>query len=404
MAVLRPSGVRARTVVALARLCGAAVAVAVVAGGAAPAAHAQAGLGGGTEFRTGAVFPFVAGTPGTIETGMYVQNIGDDVAEVELRGELPAGIVLEPLVPTPLVLRPGELGQFPFLVTVSDAVAPGRYELIINLAQTNVGRRDGPTGSVYTPAIAGSFVVEVVGASAAVTIAPVSDATGLPATGRISLFYLTGQATPLLIDATDGTRLTRDVVPGRYRATFDVPGLQRQELEFEIAAGEDRVVRMEIPTLSFSFVGATPTLDADGDIVTAELVASVNNSLRRVDGPITFGVEVLRDGTLIEDINLAVVPELPPGRSEQRASYRPLEGFSGGEWEFVFVLSSDEFRLEATERPSFTAPGLLQSNWEYVALAGAAVLILLLAAPRRWWIALGRRRRTEEEVVDVASS
>ena len=392
-----------RKVRAAGPLAGCALAVALVALLPAGVAEAQqVGLGGGTEFRTGAVFPFVAGTAGRIETGMYVQNIGDDVAEVELRGELPAGIVLEPLVPTPLVLQPGELGQFPFHINVSDAVAPGVYDLIINLAQTNLGRAEGQTASVYAPAIAGSFVVEVVGASAAVTIAPVSDATGLPATGRISLFYLTGQVSPLLIDAADGTRLSREVVPGRYLATFDVPGLQRQELEFEIAAGEDRVVRMEIPTLSFSFVGATPTLDAEGDIVTAELVASVNNSLRRVDGPVTFGVEVLRNGTLVEDINLAVVPELPPGRSEQRASYRPLEGFSGGEWEFVFVLSSDDFRLEATERPSFTAPGLLQSNWEYVALTGAAVLILLLAAPRRWWAGLRRRRETEEVLDAVA--
>lgn len=388
---------------------GAHVAIVVLALGVAmtlptmPAA-AQVGLGGGTEFRTGAVFPFVAGTPGTIETGMYVQNIGEEVAEVELRGELPVGIALEPLVPTPLTLDPGRLAQFPFLIDVSDAVPPGRYDLIINLAQTNVEPPDGRTGSVYAPAIAGNFVIEVVGASASVTIEPVSDATGLPASGRISLFYLSDQVTPLLIDATDGTRLTRDVVPGRYRATFDVPGLQRQELDFEVADGEDRVVRMEIPTLSFSYVGATPTRDADGGIVTAELVVSVNNSLRRIDGPVTFGVEVLRDGTLVEDIDLAVVPELPPGRSEQRTSYRPLDGFGGGEWEFVFVLESDDFRIEALERPSFTAPGLLRSNWETVALAGAALLIVLLALPRRWWLILGRRRRTEEEVDDAVTA
>ena len=361
-------------------------------------ARAEVGLGGGTKFLTGSVFPFVAGEQGRIETGMYVQNLGDQTAEVGLKGTLPAGIEAEPLLEgESLELGPGQMGDFPFAINVSEAVPPGQYNAIVTLSQVNVEREEGVTGSLYIPAISGNFVVEVVGASATVTIEPVSDVTGTPALGRISLFYLTNQPNPLLIDSTEGTRLSRDVVPGRYRATFDVPGLQRQQLDFDIEPDEDATVTMEIPTVSIDYVDARPSVDAEGDIVTAELLFGVTNSLRRIDGPVTFGVDVVRSGELVESVILAELAELPPGQTRQRASYRPLEGFSGGTWEFVFTLSNEDFTIEAADRPAIEVPGVFQSNWEYFALALAALLLIVFAMPRRWWLIILRRKRRDDD-------
>jgi len=365
---------------------------------AAPDARAEVGLGGGTKFLTGSVFPFVSGEQGRIETGMYVQNLGDEPADVGFTGTLPAGIEVEPLLEEEfLELGPGQMGDFPFAINVSEAVPPGNYNAIVTLSQVNVEREEGVSGSLYAPAISGNFVVEVVGASASVTIEPVSDVTGAPALGQISLFYLTNQPNPLLIDSTEGTSLSRDIVPGEYRATFDVPGLQRQQLDFEVGPDEDRTVTMEIPTVSIDFVDAQPSVDAEGDIVTAELLFGVTNSLRRIEGPITFGVDVLRSGELVESVVLAELAELPPGQTRQRASYRPLEGFSGGTWEFVFTLVNEDFTIEAVDRPSFSVPGIIQSNWEYFALGIAAILLIALGMPRRWWFIILRRRRDEED-------
>ncbi len=361
-------------------------------------AQAEVGLGGGTKFLTGSIFPFVSGEQGRIETAMYVQNLGEETAEVGLKGTLPSGIEAEPLIEGgSLELGPGQMRDFPFAINVSEAVPPGEYNAIITLSQLNVERDEDVTGSLYIPAISGNFVVQVVGASASVTIEPVSDATGAPALGQISLFYLSNQPNPLLIDSREGTSLSRDVVPGRYRATFDVPGLQRQELDFDIGPDDDTTITMEIPTVSIDYVDARPSVDAEGDIVTAELLFGVTNSLRRIDGPITFGVDVFRAGDLVESVTLAELAELPPGQTRQRASYRPLEGFSGGTWEFVFTLNHEDFSIEAANRPTIEVPGIFQSNWEYFALALAALLLIAFALPRRWWLVIFRRRRHEEQ-------
>ena len=364
---------------------------------ASPPAAADVGLGGGTEFLTGSTFPFVAGEAGRIETAMYVQNIGADVAEVELQAGLPTGVELEPLDESPMLLNPGQMRTYPFAINVSEAVAPGLYDVIVTIAQTNVQPEEGSEGSVYRPAVAGNFVIEVVGESSTVTVKPISDATGLPARGQIGLFYLTGQSGPLLIDSVEGTELTRDVVPGRYLATFDVPGLQRQEVDFEVGEDEQRTIELEIPTLSFTYVGAQPSVDADGDVITAELVVAVNNSLRRIQGPVRFEVEVARGAELVETITLSTLAELPPGITEQRVSYRPLEGFAGGNWQFRFFVANPDFRIEAPDRPSIDVPGIVQSNWEYFALGVATLLVIALAMPRRWWFVLLRRRKKDEK-------
>ena len=364
---------------------------------AAPSAHSALGIGGGSDFFTGAVFPFVAGESGRVETGMYVQNTGDELVEVELSAGLPAGIELEPLVEVPLVLEPGQMSDYDFAINVSEAAPPGEYEIIATIAPTNIEREDDESGSLYIPAIAGRFFVEIVGESATVTIRPVSDATGLPALGNISLSYLDGVTGEVLMESITGTELVRDVVPGNYRATFDVQGLQKQVVEFEIGPDESRVIEMEIPTVSFQLVDAQPTRDADGGVVTADLIVAVNNSLRRIEGPVSFVATPGGVGAGLEPVTIATLAELPPGITQQRLAYRPENGFTGGEWEFVFSLQGPDFELTAADRPSFSAPGFVESNWEYIALGVLAALVVLLVLPRRWWFVLFKRRRRKDD-------
>ena len=361
-----------------------------------PSARADVGLGGGAAFDPGSVFPLVAGQPNRVETSFFVQNLGETPAELELDAGLPVGLSLEALIEEPVVLDPGGSLDYEFAIVSDSTLSIGRDEVIITVSQVNVTPpSDG--GSVYAPAIGGRLVIEASGASATITVSAVSDITGSPAVGTFGLFAI-GDGPPVRLETAEGTGLARVVPPGEYRVTFEVPGLNRQSRDVTVSDGDEVDIVLEIPTVAFDRIDASPTYDDSGEaIITAELSATLTNNLRRLAGPLRLEVEVRHNGERVDTVELATFPELARGQTSQRTSYRPEDGFSVGRWDFSFALVAREFRVEAARTDGFDSRRSLTAGlsrwWVWILV----VIIGLWLLRGLWWFFVTRRRRDEDD-------
>lgn len=365
-------------------------------------AKADTGIGGGATFPNESFFPFIEGQDGPLSASFYVQNIGDDDVELELFHDSREGIVIEPAEDQQSVLAPGESTYFLFDVSVDSLVPAGEYPVILNLRQ-RVNEEENLPGSNYYPALAAAFTVQVVGASAFVDISAVSQLTGEPAIGNLSLFYQSPNGIEVLIKEESQTSgLAVDVVPGEYRASFNVPNLQTQSVDFTIEDGESRDILLEIPTLDFIALTVSPTRDERDVIQFVSLGIDVYNNLRPLPGPLDLGVRIRREGEIVEDFLIATISQLPEGQTLQRATYNPESGFEQGQWSFEFFITNNDFFVFAPNVINIQSPGLLQSYFREILLVVGALVIAGLLMPRRWWLILLRRRKKKDE--DLAQS
>ena len=361
-------------------------------------ASADSGIGGGTAFTNGTIFPFIAGLESSIQSSFFVQNIGEEPMELELSHGAPRGITIEPVEGQSTSLAAASSTIFNFKITVDEAVPANDYPVLLNLRQANLEPDDGE-GSVYRPALSASFVVSVVGASATVNFSAISALNGSPAIGDLSLFYLGANGIDTLIFETTGSDYQVDVVPGNYRASFDVPNLQRQSLEFSISEGEVKDLVLEIPTLEILTVGAIPTRDDRDVIQLISLSMDVYNNLRPLEGPIDFVSRVYFEGELVDEFVIETIPVLPEGATLQRATYDRPDGFDSGRWTFEFAIGNSDFEVVAPQTLDIQSPGLLQSFLSEFLLGLAILVIAGLLAPRRWWAFILRRRKKNDDEI-----
>ncbi len=362
--------------------------------GTSQASIADSGIGGGTSFTNGSIFPFISGLTTSLSSSFFVQNIGDDDMELEIIHGAPRGITIEPSEEQELSLAPFESTLFFFDITVDETVPADSYPIIINLRQSNFEQIDEP-GSIYRPALAASFVVDVIGASATLNFSAISALNGLPAQGDLSLFYLGENGIDTLIYQENASEFSLAVVPGNYRATFDIPNLQRQSVEFTIEDGETRDVVLEIPTLEFLSVGAIPTRDDRDVIQFVTLSMDVFNNLRQLQGPIDFVSKVYLDDELVDEFIIETLPFLPEGETLQRAVYDLDGGFAQGDWKFEFGIRNEEFEVYSTQTLIVPSPGLLQSYIQEILLVLFGLIIAGLLLPKSWWAIILRRRKKD---------
>ena len=361
-----------------------------------PAVNAEVGFGGGTSFSPGAVFPFPAGIESSVETSFYVQNFGDVDLELELSYGTEPGITITPTEEQDTFLPSGSSTDFFFDIAVDETVPPGKYPIIVNLRQANFEVPEGG-GSVYRPALAGQFTVEVLGNGASITVKAVSAFDGEPAVGDLTLYYISGEETQTKIFETTDSGFERTLVPGNYRVTYDVPNLQRQELEFDVAAGESKEVIFEIPTLEFISVGAIPTRNDQDEVQLVSLSMNIFNNLRELDGPVEFLTRVFRNDEQIDEFAISTLPALPTGETLQRANYLSEEGFAAGDYEFRFFIKTSTFEVEGPRTVTFNNPDIVQ-NFIIQALVFLGIIaFIVFMIPRKWWLLLFRRRKKEEE-------
>lgn len=362
-------------------------------------ANANAGIGGGPTFINGSEFPFVGGVESSLTSAFFVQNIGTEEVDLEIIYNAPDGVTIEPSEGQDTVLGPGESTYFRFDITVGNLVPAGNYNVSVNLRQSAESTELG-SGSNYLPALSGRFTISIIGASASANISAISALNGGPAFGNLSLFYLGENGLETLIFETEDSSFDIRLVPGNFKATFDVPNLQTQEKLFSIEDGEQIDVVLEIPTIEFIGTGAVPTRDDRGAIQFVVLTMDVYNNLRPITGPVEFLARITRDGEFVEDFTIATIPVLPEAETLQRATYNPESGFPEGAWEFQFIIQTDDFNLASPGAPVVNSPGLLQSYIREILLAVGALLIIALAIPRSWWAIIFKKRRKQTEQVD----
>ncbi len=348
-----------------------------------PAAMAQeAGLGGGSDLRAGSIVALPTGASVPAVHHVFADNPEDDAIDVEFRAEAPSGIEITP-EQARLRIPPGESVKDPFSITVADAMPPGDHEVTVQLVRTDIQTQPGQLTNI--PAVGVTFTIRVVGDSATVTVRAVSAQSGTPVDGTLTLSALTEPTTPFEVARAAGSELVARVAPGDYEAAYLLDGreLAAQRLE---ATGADTSLTLEVDTVSFVLVAAQPVKE-DDKVVVSDLVASVENHLRPIEGPVTIRVIVHRDDGVVETVTLDELNGLPLGITEAELAYRPAEGFSAGTYRFVFELASDDFTLRAADKPTFDVGG---SN---SLLAVVGIGVGAAAGVAAGWILLRRIRR-----------
>lgn len=361
-----------------------------------PASSDEVGFGGGTSFSPGAVFPFPAGIESSVETSFYVQNFGDVDLELELSYGTEPGITITPTEEQDTFLPSGSSTDFFFDIAVDPTVPPGKYPIIVNLRQANFEIPE-TGGSVYRPALAGQFTVAVLGNGASISVRAVSAFDGEPAVGDLTLYYVSGEETETKIFETTDSGFDRTLVPGSFRVTYDIPNLQRQELAFDVAAGESKEVIFEIPTLDFISVGAIPTRNDRDEVQLVSLSMNIFNNLRELDGPVEFLTRVYRNDEQIDEFAISTLPALPTGETLQRANYLSEEGFAAGDYEFRFFIKTSTFEVEAPRTVTFSNPDIVQNFLIQALVILGIIAFFIFMIPRKWWLLLFRRRKKEEE-------
>lgn len=153
-----------------------------------------------------------------------------------------------------------------------------------------------------------------------------------------------------------------------------------------MAADETATVRLAVETASFVRVAARPVKE-DGKVVVADLVASVENHLRPIEGGVTIRVVVQRDDRVVETVTLDELDGLPLAVTEAKLPYRPPDGFPAGTYRFVFELATDEFTLRAGDEPVFEVGGPRSP------LAVVGIGVGAAGGVAAGWILLRRMRR-----------
>lgn len=196
----------------------------------------------------------------------------------------------------------------------------------------------------------------MVGEAATITVEARSEQSGQPVAGTLTLAAVTSPAATFEVARTDGVELSARVAPGRYRAAYLLAGRELASADVDVAAGATEAIMLEVRTVSFVVVAATP-VEEDGKVVVVELVASVQNHLQPIDGPITIRALVHRDGQETDTVTLDDLDDLDLGVTEARLTYRPPEGFAEGRYRFEFELVTEQFTLRASDEPSFDVGG-----------------------------------------------
>jgi len=349
-----------------------------------PAAAQEASLGGGSDIRAGSVIPLGRGVSVPPVHHVFADNPEPRPIEVVFRADAPRGIVITPERER-FSVDPGTSVKDPFSISVDASVAPGDHRVTVQLVRSDIRPQPGQVTNI--PAVGTIFTVRVAGQSSRVTVRAVSAQSRRPVEGTFSLAARTGPGALFEVARAAGTQLEADVAPGDYRAAYLLDGRELASQELRAEAGRPGTAVLEVQTASFVLVSAKPVRD-DGKVVVAELVASVENQLRPLSGTSAIRAVVQRDGRAVETVTLREMAELPLGTTDARLTYRPREGFPGGEYRFVFELVTPEFTLRAGTVPSFDVGG--GSSVLPLALAGGAGLLATAGAA---WAILRRRPR-----------
>lgn len=350
----------------------------------AAAQDTQYGVGGTTSFAEDSHVAVPAGGSMPRVQWVIIQNTGTGPADINFDGSADKpGVKVNPDADK-FTLQPNEFRKVFFGVQVDPGAVPqDGVRVSLQGRQTNVPKGSGDI--TFTPAFGGTFFVDIVGATAHASVKAVNSQDNTPVDGDLSIEYIPPQGDHFVVAAGAGNSLEADIAPGNYKATLDIPGLVTKSENFQIAAGETKEVIIKLEAINFVAVGVKPK--GDSGVQSADLVSAVRNSLKTQEGPFSFKVRVMRDGTQIDDLVMQTQPSLPNGITEVRLNYTPTEGWHAGDYVFEFYLQSPDFTITASEKPTLNIP---RSFLLYIIVAAVIIIVLLLLF--FLWRALAGRR------------
>lgn len=333
-------------------------------------AHAQAGSDGGSLLGLGgspglpadAVLPLRAGVAGEIAFEATVQNLGDSRVGLRVATEGHESIEVAFAEGFIAPFDPGEQRSVPLVLRVGPGLPVGDHPVSFSLTPTSAA---GPVaGFSVAPGIGGRAIVRAGGAAARVRLVARdlledSAMTG----GLLSLYALSDDTVPVLLEEAGGVELDRSVPPGIFRATFERRALDpdappvRTATDFELTDGADVTVVLGVVGFSVFTLDVEPSSDGDGGVEHADVRIALRNRLEAVRRPLVLELEVRRDGGLVEVLELSTLLELPTGVTSSSTRYRPAGGFTPGEWAFDVRLASGWIGVGPDEPARFTVLG-----------------------------------------------
>jgi hypothetical protein len=258
----------------------------------------------------------------------YQSNIG-----IQMTYIAPVGVNIN-LSNTNFTLDPGESQSISIEIQTTEDAAAGNYTISIKATPyiTNYG------GVQILPEITQTASLSIIGESANVTILAVSP-DDTPVTAELRLFKLIeGRNQEVAYDVSTSS-LNAIVAPGTFLAQAYVGSQLLDEETFEVAADENRTIKLTAGTIYFENPGILPYYDEDtGELAFINIYYTVRNVYEPVDN-VAIKLLVTLDGNTIEQKNHSTIPTLVIGRASGSIDYYPYSG--NGEYGFTLQLFVD---------------------------------------------------------------
>ncbi len=191
-------------------------------------------------------------------------------------------------------------------------------------------------------------------------------------------------------DSESGLLLDR-LVPGDYIVFAYYEGTEIAREEFTLKDKDVLTLDLKVQTVFISVFLVGPQFDEKTDkIKNAKFVYTIKN-IYQVENNVKVMVEVLKGNSLIEDLEMMTLSEIPLGETQGTYSYIPPEGWTNSIYRFRLHLNTQEdISLASSDVKELRVSGLPESVDHWLGILGGSALGLSALS---WFILLYKRRK-----------
>ena len=265
---------------------------------------------------------------------LVVFNTGSDPLNVKMATQVPLGVIIS-LSNSDFVLAPGGSRQVMVRVEVAKDATPGEYDLGISAEPYS-----DPSGGIRLASSAEQTArLVITGESCTVSI-QATNPEGKPVVSTLRLFRYAGGESYEVGYSRNGT-MDKIISPGDFTAVSYIAGQKVAEENFNVAAGQTKLITLSGATVFFEDFGMVPNSQKEsGKLAFIQLVYTVKNLYQKVDGAeVLLSVSV--DGAEAKEISLITLSPLEIGRAGLNYNYIPAEGWQDGTYIFKLQLKLD---------------------------------------------------------------
>jgi len=178
----------------------------------------------------------------------------------------------------------------------------------------------------------------VMGEAGKVSIQSV-DVRGKHLTTQLSLERITETGQSVVVDRSETGTLNGIWVPGTYRVTASLFGVDLASKTFELKDQDDLKIILTVPTIVFESFVIGPSFD-DQNKITSVSVRSTFNNLLSPQPKVSVVLTLMKDGQTIESIQAMTLESLENGTTSINFNVVPNQGWQNGTYAFVLNLVS----------------------------------------------------------------